>query len=125
LVGAWQPWQIFGAAGLSGAGRAVTSGAALNTMIAPWCERDWPKALSLAFNGASVGGIVFVPLWIALNAQFGFLTAAILIGSTMIFIIAGLAYSFLRHDPSHYGLNRMEMLSALCARKLLRHSLAR
>jgi MFS family permease len=103
--GAWQPWQIFGAAGLGGAGWAVTSGAALNAMIAPWFEREWPKALSLAFNGARVGGIVFVPLWIALIAQFGFLTAAILIGSTMIFIIAGLAYCFLRHDPSHYGLN--------------------
>lgn len=38
--GAWQPWQIFGAAGLSGAGWAVTSGAALNAMIAPWFERE-------------------------------------------------------------------------------------
>jgi MFS family permease len=100
---AWQPWQIFAAAAMTGAGWAVTSGAALNTMIAPWFDCERPRALSLAFNGASVGGIVFVPLWIALIAQFGFLPAAILIGSSMLIITPALAYRFLRQGASHYG----------------------
>jgi hypothetical protein len=45
-----------------------------------------------------------VPLWIALIAQFGFLPAAILIGSSMLIITPALAYRFLRHGPSHYAL---------------------
>ncbi|HEY2528114.1 MAG TPA: MFS transporter [Xanthobacteraceae bacterium] len=103
--GAWQPWQIFGAAGMSGAGWAMTSGAALNAMIARWFERERPRALSLAFNGASVGGIVFVALWIALIAKFGFLAAATLIGSSTLIVTPALAYRFLRHNPNDYGLN--------------------
>ena len=32
---------------------------AINAMIAPWFDRDRPKALAHAFNRASVGGVVF------------------------------------------------------------------
>jgi len=102
---AWQPWQLFAAAALSGAGWAVTSGAALNAMIAPWFDRDRPKALSLAFNGASVGGIVFAPLWIALIGAFGFPIAAVLVGLSMILTVGILAIRFLRHGPSDLGLS--------------------
>ena len=59
---AQQAWQLVPALLLSGAGWSALSGAALNAMVAPWFERDRPKAISTAFNGASVGGIVFVPL---------------------------------------------------------------
>ena len=102
---AWQPWHLFAAAALSGVGWAVTSGAALNAVIAPWFERGRPKALSLAFNGASVGGILFVPLWVALIGRFGFRIAASLIGLSMIVVIGTLAIRFLRYGPCYYGLN--------------------
>ncbi|WP_316200446.1 MULTISPECIES: MFS transporter [unclassified Bradyrhizobium] len=52
----WEPWQLFLAAIPSAGGWAATSGAALNAIVARWFERDRPKAMSLAFNGASVGG---------------------------------------------------------------------
>ena len=102
--GAWQPWQLFAAAVFSGAGWAATSGAALNAMIAPWFDRERPKALSLAFNGASVGGIVFVPLWITLIGRFGFPIAANVVGLSMIAVVSALAFRFLRHGPSDFGL---------------------
>ena len=77
------PWQLFGAAVLSGAGWATTSGAAINAMVAPWFERERAKALSLAFNGASVGGLVFTPLMIALIAWTGFPATAAIVGAAM------------------------------------------
>lgn len=103
--GAWQPWQLFAAAAFSGAGWAATSGAALNAMIAPWFDRERPKALGLAFNGASVGGIVFVPLWIMLIGRFGFPIAANVVGLSMIAVVSALAFRFLRHGPSDFGLH--------------------
>lgn len=98
------PWQLFPAAGLTGAGWAVTSGAAINAMVARWFDRGRPKALSLAFNGASVGGVIFAPLWTTLIARFGFSLAASIIAATMLVVIWPLASLFLRPGPEALGL---------------------
>ena len=78
---AGDPWQLFPAALLSGAGWALTSGAAINAMVAPWFERRRPAALSMAFNGASVGGVLFAPLWALLISHLGFPLAALFVGA--------------------------------------------
>jgi fucose permease len=54
-----EPWHLFVAAIPSAAGWAMTSGAALNGIVAKWFDRDRPMAIALAFNGASVGGVLF------------------------------------------------------------------
>lgn len=97
---AQQPWQLVPALLLSGAGWAAMSGPALNAMVAPWFERDCPKALSMAFNGASVGGIVFVPLWMALASGFGLAPAAFLVSVAMVAIVCPLACRVLRRQPA-------------------------
>jgi MFS family permease len=94
-----QPWQLFPAALVSGAGWSATSGAAINAMVVPWFEKDRPKAISLAFNGASIGGLAFTPLWIALIAQFGFSIAATIIGVAMMVVLWPLTAYFLRPRP--------------------------
>jgi len=99
-----EAWQLFPAAVLSGAGWAVTSGAAINAMVARWFERDRPKALSVALNGASIGGMVFAPLWVALIARFGFLPAALVVGLVMAAVVVPLAFGFLRYGPADLGL---------------------
>lgn len=99
-----EAWQLFAAAALSGTGWAFTSGAAINAMIARWFERDRPKALSLAFNGSSVGGFVFVPLWIALVARFGFGVAALALAAAMVILLLPLVHRFLRPAPMDLGL---------------------
>jgi MFS family permease len=93
---AQQPWQLFLVALVSGAGWAATSGAAINSMVAPWFERDRPKALSLAFNGASIGGLVFTPLWVLLIARFGFPVTAAIIGTVMVAVLWPIAARYLR-----------------------------
>jgi hypothetical protein len=84
----------------SGAGWAATSGAAINAMVAPWFDRERPKALSLAFNGASIGGLVFTPLWVALIAQFGFPVASAIIGATMAAVLWPVTARSLRSRPN-------------------------
>jgi predicted MFS family arabinose efflux permease len=98
-----QPWQLFPAAVVSGAGWAATSGAAINAIVAPWFERDRPQAISLAFNGASIGGVIFAPLWVLLIALIGFQWAALAIGLSMIVVMLPLAVRYLNAKPADLG----------------------
>jgi MFS family permease len=91
-----QPWQLIPALLLSGAGWAAMSGAALNAMVAPWFDRDRPKAISLAFNGASVGGILFAPLWMASIAAIGLSATALALAFVTIAVICPLAHAYLK-----------------------------
>ena len=59
------PWQLLVVALVSGAGWAITSAAAINAIVSPWFVRARPAALGMAYNGASIGGVVFSPLWVA------------------------------------------------------------
>jgi MFS family permease len=100
---AQQSWQLFVAAFVSGAGWAATSGAAINAMVAPWFDRDRPKALSIAYNGGSVGGVIFAPLWVALITQLGFPIAAVVVATAMVIILAPLTLRFLSSAPQDLG----------------------
>ena len=107
LVGwavAAEPWQLFAITPISASGWAMTSGAALNAMVAPWFDRRRPAALSMAFNGASFGGIVFSPLWVALIGHFGFLGAVLLVGGAMVAIVWWLAGHYFAPTPEDMGL---------------------
>lgn len=93
------PWQLFAVALVSGAGWAAMSGATINALVAPWFDKERPKALSLAFNGASCGGLMFTPLWVVLIEHYGFPAAAALIGAGMIAIMAPISILILRATP--------------------------
>jgi MFS family permease len=99
-----EPWQLFVAAIPSAAGWAMTSGAALNGIVAKWFDRDRPMAIALAFNGASVGGVLFVPIWVYLIRSIGFPSAALLVGGCMVAVVAYLCVSFLAKSPDDMGL---------------------
>jgi MFS family permease len=99
-----EPWQLFVAAFPSGAGWAMTSGAALNAIVARWFDRDRPMAMALAFNGASVGGVLFVPAWVALIRSIGFPFAALLVGGCTVAVVAYLCVSYLAKSPQEMGL---------------------
>jgi predicted MFS family arabinose efflux permease len=99
-----ESWQLFAAAIPSGAGWAMTSGAALNAIVARWFDRDRPIAIALAFNGASIGGVLFVPMWVWLIRSIGFPSAALLVGSFMVAVVAYLCVRFLAKSPEDMGL---------------------
>jgi hypothetical protein len=98
------PWQLFIATLLSGAGWAAMGAAAVNAIVSPWFERSRPAALSMAYNGASIGGVVFSPLWVAAIGALGFPIAAAAIGvvTTMtMWVLADLLFS---RTPQQMGL---------------------
>jgi predicted MFS family arabinose efflux permease len=73
-------------------------------MVARWFDRDRPKALSLALNGASVGGVLFPPIWVGLIAYVGFAASGMLVAAAIVAIIWPLAYRYLRPLPADHTL---------------------
>jgi Major Facilitator Superfamily len=98
------PWQLFVAALPSGAGWAATSGAAIIAMVSPWFDRRRALGLGLALNGASVGGILFAPLWVFVISFIGFVEAALLLGIVTLAILWPLIWRYLRPTPEGLGL---------------------
>jgi len=99
------PWQLFAATLLSGAGWVAMSAAAINAIVAPWFDRQRPIALSTAYNGASIGGVVFSPLWVAAIASLGFGLAAILIAVVTTVVVWWLADRLFSKTPAAMGLH--------------------
>lgn len=99
-----QPWQLFAATLLSGAGWVALGAAAVNAIVAPWFDRKRPAALAQAYNGASIGGVVFSPLWGAAIGWLGFPLAAALIGAVMIVTVWILADLYFARSPQQMGL---------------------
>ncbi|CAB3886021.1 MULTISPECIES: MFS transporter [Achromobacter] len=97
------PWQLYAAAVVSGMGWVTLGAAAVNALIAPWFVRRRPAALGMAYNGASVGGIVFSPLWVFLIAQAGFAQAALWVGIAMVAVIAVLSHKVFTVTPQQIG----------------------
>lgn len=98
-----RPWQLMAAALLSGGGWVTMGAVAVNAVIAPWFVRTRPAALATAYNGASIGGVVFSPLWVALIAALGFAPAALLVGALTVGMVGWLAATVFRITPERLG----------------------
>ena len=59
----------------------------------------------MAYNGASLGGVIFSPLWIALIAGIGFVPATLAIGAVMVVAVLVLSVLVFRHTPESLGQN--------------------
>jgi hypothetical protein len=101
---AQDPWQLFVATLLSGAGWVTMGAAAVNAIISPWFVRSRPAALASAYNGASIGGVVFSPLWVAAIGLLGFPMAAVVIGLGMIGTVWVLSDIYFGTSPRQMGL---------------------
>jgi MFS family permease len=97
------PWQLFLATVLTGCGWVTMGAAAINAIVSPWFVRLRPKALSTAYNGASVGGILFSPLWVWLIDAFGFQAAAAMIGTIAVAIVFWLTATVVMLKPADLG----------------------
>jgi len=98
------PWQLLGATVLSGLGWAAMSAAAINAIVSPWFVRERPAALSFAYNGGSIGGVVFSPLWAAAIGALGFPAAAATIGVVAVLTLWCLADLLFARTPEQMGL---------------------
>lgn len=98
-----QPYQLFIAATLSGFGWVTMGAAAVNAIIAPWFISKRPGALAMAYNGASIGGVIFSSVWVYLIGQFGFSQASIGVGVLSVSVIAMLCFYVFRIQPGQIG----------------------
>ena len=99
-----EPWQLLAVTVLSGGGWVAMGAAAVNAIVSPWFVRGRPAALSMAYNGASIGGVLFSPLWVAAIAQFGFPAAAAGIGLVTVVAMWLLADLLFRATPESLGI---------------------
>jgi MFS transporter len=97
------PWQLIAATFVSGAGWAAMSGAAVNAIVSPWFVRTRPAALSMAYNGASIGGVIFAPLWVAAIGAVGFPAAALAVGAVVAVTMWVLADLWFSRTPLEMG----------------------
>jgi hypothetical protein len=98
-----QPWQLFAAAALSGAGWVTMGVAAINAIVSPWFVRTRPRALAVAYNGANLGGVIFAPLWVTGIGLLGFTLTAAAIGASTVAVVWILANRALSKTPEQIG----------------------
>jgi MFS family permease len=97
------PWQLVLAAMLSGSGWVTMGAAAINAIITPWFNRDRPRALSFAYNGASIGGVILSPCWVLAIDHLGFTAAALLICGLALVTTTGMAFTIFTKTPGDLG----------------------
>ena len=99
-----EPWQMVAAFVTMGLGWSCLSTIAVSATIAPWFEKFQGKAISTAFLGASLGGMLGVPITLLLVEGLGFTMAMTAIGVTIIVSILPISIWVLRRRPQDMGL---------------------
>ncbi|MCG2625200.1 MFS transporter [Bradyrhizobium sp. WYCCWR 13023] len=86
LLGLMQlPWQLYLAYALMSVGWTGMGSVVIATVLNSWFERRRGLALSLAFNGATCGGIILVPVLLALSTSIGFRSA--MLAATVVMVV--------------------------------------
>jgi MFS family permease len=97
-------WQLYPVFLVMALGWGAMSGAAINIIVAPWFERRRGLAVSLAFNGATLGGVIVTPLLIHLVDVLGFARAVGVAALASVVIVGGVALAAMRRNPAAIGL---------------------
>src|SRR5262245_5436443 len=105
LGGVARPWQLYPAFLVMALGWGTLSGAAINIIVAPWFQRRRGLAVSLAFNGATLGGVVIAPALILLTHRLGFARALALAALASLVALWALAAGVMRRGPETLGLS--------------------
>jgi len=97
-------WQLYPAFLAMAVGWGAMSGAAINVILAPWWERRRGLAVSLAFNGATLGGVLITPALVPLIEALGFPRALAVSALSLITIPLPIAIGIMRRGPETLGL---------------------
>jgi MFS family permease len=97
------PWQLYPAFLVMSIGWGAMSGAAINVILAPWWERRRGLAVSLAFNGATLGGVVVAPGLILLIELIGFARALTVAASAHLVVMLAVTTMLRWRSPDALG----------------------
>ena len=98
-----RPWQLYPAFLLMSVGWGAMSGAAINIILAPWFQRRRGLAVSIAFNGATLGGVFITPALIPLIGAVGFGRALAVAAVALLAVVLAAAMWVMR-SPTELGL---------------------
>lgn len=93
------PWQLYAVYGLMSFGWAAMSVAAINTILGAWFDQRRGLAISLALNGASVGGVLVAPILVALIARIGFASTLLYAVAVMVIVLVPMTLAWVRRAP--------------------------
>jgi MFS family permease len=99
-----QPWQLYPAFLVMSVGWGAMSGAAINIILAPWWERRRGLVVSIAFNGATLGGVIIAPALIPLIGVLGFPRALATAALVLLVVLLAVAGGVMRRGPEELGL---------------------
>jgi MFS family permease len=94
------PWQLFAVYGVMATAWACLSSTGLSSTVLPWFGRRQGLAMTLALTGASVGGMVLVPILVALVQRRGFPAAALAMGAALLAIGLPLVWGVIGARPT-------------------------
>jgi MFS family permease len=97
------PWQLYPVFLVMSIGWGAMSGAAINIILAPWWERRRGLAVSIAFNGATLGGVLVAPALILLIGRLGFPRALVTAALVALVVLLAVAGAVMRRGPAELG----------------------
>ena len=96
---ATSPWQLYAAFALMSLGWIGMGTIVIATVVSLWFMRRRGLAISLAFTGASFGGVVVVPLLVLLVEHIGFRAAMLIATAVMIGILLPVVLAWIDRPP--------------------------
>ncbi len=99
-----QPWQLYPTFLVMSVGWGAMSGAAINIILAPWFQRRRGLVVSIAFNGATLGGVIVAPALILLIDALGFTPALEVAALVLLAVVVAVAVGVMRWGPEELGL---------------------
>jgi len=99
-----QVWHVYASFALMGLGWACLSTTAITSSLAPWFDRHQGRAVSTAMLGASIGGMVGVPVLLALIGAFGFSIAILVVALIVLTTVWPISFFIMRRHPQDLGL---------------------
>lgn len=97
-------WQLFLAYLLMAPAMSATSNIPVTWLLTRWFVRRRAQALSVAMSGISVGGMVLVPLSVAIIDRWGLDAATLVLAVMVVALILPIAALVIRPDPAAMGL---------------------
>ena len=109
LAFATSPWQLYAALALMSLGWIGMGTVVIATVVSLWFERRRGLAISLAFTGASSGGVVVTPLLVFLVERIGFAAAMSVMTALMVAVLAPIVLAWIA-PPSSDAPERAQVL---------------